>query len=252
MLNSEITVPFRFEVLAGLIKSVSIFFRRKSEIEMEKYISKYTTNESLPSISIVVPTYNSEKTLHECINSLLTQDYPKWKIEIIMADGGSKDSTLAFWPAVLKISISLTIRCEPVEAGKAVGAELAKHEIIAFIDSDNILPSTDWLRRMVEAFVDQNIIASDPLYYTYRPFDPMITRYCALMGMNDILCLFLGNYDRYCYLTGKWTGLKVKTSENAGYLGVELDKHEIPTIGANGFLIRKKVLNNLNYKPIPV
>ncbi|MBI4743983.1 MAG: glycosyltransferase [Actinobacteria bacterium] len=75
------------------------------------------------------------------------------------------------------------------EAGKAVGVKAAKNEIIALIDSDNILPCDDWLKRMVEPFEDKEIIASEPIKYTYRKEDSFITRYCALMGMNDPLCL---------------------------------------------------------------
>ncbi len=40
------------------------------------------------------------------------------------------------------------------EAGKAVGMKQARGEIIALIDSDNILPSRDWLSFMVEPFHD--------------------------------------------------------------------------------------------------
>lgn len=48
----------------------------------------------LPSISVVIPTYNSERTLTECLENILQQDYPRAKIEIIIADGGSRDRTL--------------------------------------------------------------------------------------------------------------------------------------------------------------
>ena len=52
------------------------------------------SSEDLPSISIVIPTYNSERTLSLCLGSIAEQDYPREKIEIIIADGGSKDRTL--------------------------------------------------------------------------------------------------------------------------------------------------------------
>lgn len=57
------------------------------------------------------------------------------------------------------------------EAGKAAGLKHAKNDIIAFIDSDNILPDKDWLKRMVEPFDDPEIIASEPIEYTYRASD---------------------------------------------------------------------------------
>lgn len=193
-----------------------------------------------PTISIVIPTLNSAKTIRECIESIAMQDYPEDKIEIIIADGGSMDGTIEIaqrytdkiYPNPLKTG----------EAGKAAGLKHAKNDIIAFIDSDNILPDEDWLKRMVEPFEDPQIIASEPIEYTYRAADGYITRYCALLGMNDPLCLFLGNYDRYCTLTGQWTEMPHKEEDKGGYLKIGLDKKHLPTIGANGFLIRRSVL----------
>lgn len=191
-------------------------------------------------ISIVIPTYNSERTLKHCLESIKKQDYPKNKIEIIIADGGSTDKTLKIARKYTKKIFHNPLKTG--EAGKAVGVKKSKNEIIALIDSDNILPSKDWLRTMVKPFEDKEITGTEPLYYTYRKKDEYITRYCALLGMNDPLCLFLGNYDRYCYITNKWTELEVKEEDNDNYLKIELNERQLPTIGANGFLVRRKLL----------
>lgn len=196
------------------------------------------------TVSVVIPTLNSEKTLRDCLKSIAEQDYTYDNLEIIIADGGSTDKTLDI---VSEFSATLNIQVvsNPLktgEAGKAAGLKHAKNDIIALIDSDNILPDKDWLKRMIEPFNDPEIIASEPIEYTYRKNDGYITRYCALLGMNDPLCLFLGNYDRYCVLTGKWTEMPHKAEDKGGYLKIELDKMRLPTIGANGFLIRRSVL----------
>ena len=206
------------------------------------------SSEELPSISIVIPTYNSERTLAQCLESIVGQDYPREKIEIIIADGGSKDKTLEI-AEKFKVDKILHNPLRTGEAGKAVGLEAAKNEIMLFQDSDNILDRRDWLRKMVEPFGDLSIVGAEPLYYTYRKEDSLITRYCALLGMNDPLCLYLGNYDRYSYVTGKWTELAVKTVDNGNYLLLELDEKNIPTIGANGFLVRARELKKVEYKP---
>jgi hypothetical protein len=60
--------------------------------------------------------------------------------------------------------------------------------------------------------------------------------------MNDPVCLFLGNYDRCSELTGKWTQVLHNEEDKGDYLEVIFDRSNIPTIGANGFLIRKQAL----------
>ncbi|MBI1910803.1 MAG: glycosyltransferase family 2 protein [Deltaproteobacteria bacterium] len=206
----------------------------------------YFTSNSLPSISVIIPTLNSEKTLRESLRSICTQDYPQDKLEIIISDGGSTDST----PEIVKlIGTETLIKIKYIpntlktgEAGKAEGFRHSANEIIAFIDSDNILPESNWFLKMVEPFNDAQIFASEPLEYTCRANDGYITRYCAYIGMNDPLCLFLGNYDRYCTLTGRWTEVPHIEEDLGRYLKIELEKKRFPTIGANGFLIRRSAL----------
>jgi len=70
----------------------------------------------------------------------------------------------------LHLEIAKTFRVDKVlpnplitgEAGKAVGVKAASNEIIAFIDSDNILDGKERLRKMVEPFGDSEIVGSAP------------------------------------------------------------------------------------------
>ncbi|KFM22209.1 glycoprotein 3-alpha-L-fucosyltransferase [Marine Group I thaumarchaeote SCGC AAA799-B03] len=201
--------------------------------------------EKLPTISFVIPTYNSEKYMQQCLESITIQKYPQEMLEIIIADGGSRDKTLEI---AKKFDVTIVNnKLKTAEAGKAVGAKLAKNEIVAFVDSDNILPEDTWLLKMTYPFVmEKDISATEPIYYTYRKKDPPLTRYCALIGMNDPLCLFLGNYDRYNAITNKWTSLKIDTKDMEDYLKINLNIEKIPTIGANGFLVKKELIKEIN------
>ena len=98
---------------------------------------------------------------------------------------------------------------------------------------------------MTAPFSDPEIAGSEPIEYTYRRTDSGLTRYCALLGMNDPLCYFLKNYDRMSVLSGKWTGLDIETHDRGDYLEVHLRPEAIPTMGANGFLLRKELLDVL-------
>ncbi len=191
-------------------------------------------------ISVVIPTLNAATVLEKCLKSIASQSYSKNKIEIIIADGGSTDRTLEIAGKYGAKIVSNPLKTG--EAGKAIGVKKASGDLIAFIDSDNILPDKNWFKKMVAPFSDEEILGSEPIEYTHRKSDPWLTRYFALLGMNDPICLFLGNYDRINVLTGRWTNLKFETEDKKNYLKIKLDHEPLPTIGANGTIFRRKAL----------
>ena len=44
-------------------------------------------------LTVIIPTYNEEKYIEQCIDSLLKQDYPATSTEILIVDGRSSDRT---------------------------------------------------------------------------------------------------------------------------------------------------------------
>ena len=197
-------------------------------------------SKKLPSISILIPTLNSARVLTGCLESISQQDYPKEKIEIMIADGDSNDETLEiakkYGARIYKNSLKTG------EAGKAVALKKAKNELVALIDSDNLLPDKNWLKKMVAPLSDPAILGTEPWEFTYREKDFLVNRYCALLGANDPYCYFVGNYDKKSVLSGKWTDLKMEEEDKVGYLKVKIDKGILPTIGANGTIWRTKEL----------
>jgi glycosyltransferase involved in cell wall biosynthesis len=85
-------------------------------------------------LSIIIPTHNSEKTIKNCLESIINQSYPKEKFEIIVVDDGSKDDSVK----ISKEFADKVIQVESCFQGKArnIGAQKAESENIAFIDSD--------------------------------------------------------------------------------------------------------------------
>jgi glycosyltransferase involved in cell wall biosynthesis len=198
--------------------------------------------------SFVIPTLNSAKTLEACLSAIVSQQLPRTDYEIVIADAGSSDDTRAI---ATRMGVD-TIVENPLktgEAGKAAGIKAATGDIIALVDSDNILPDGNWLFRMLAPFSDPDVIATEPLEYTSRPQDPALTRYFALLGMNDPICLFTGNYDRICAITGRWTGLDVQQADMGDWLKLTLTEETLPTIGANGFVFRRTLLEHVSWEP---
>ena len=56
-------------------------------------------------VSIIIPTYNSAKTIRRAINSVINQSYPNW--EIIIVDSFSDDRTISIVRSLLKKNIKI-------------------------------------------------------------------------------------------------------------------------------------------------
>ncbi len=198
-----------------------------------------------PVVSIIVPTLNSARVLARCLEAIRDQDFDG-PTELIIPDGGSSDDTREIATRFGADAI-LDNPGRTGEAAKAVGLRRAQGEFVAFIDSDNYLIGRDWLRRMIAPFREEKeLILTEPLYFHWNRADPPIIRYCALMGINDPLCFYCGNFDRQNHATGRWTGLPVRTTDRGDWIAIDLlPGQRIPTLGANGTVYRRSVLQEL-------
>jgi glycosyltransferase involved in cell wall biosynthesis len=205
--------------------------------------------EELPSVSIIVPTYNSTNVLPFCLESIRRQEYPQEKVEVIIADGGSNDKTLEIAKS-FNVDKILSNPLRTGEAGKAVGLKVAKNEIVVFIDSDNSLPSKDWLRKIVQPFEDERVVGSEPIEWSYRNFDPLVDRYAALCGDNDPVGFYTGTRAHWSWSRLNWADLpSVNVDDVVDYLIVKLPKNRrLPSIGANGFAGRKALLKEMSHR----
>jgi glycosyltransferase involved in cell wall biosynthesis len=193
-------------------------------------------------IDVIIPTLNCETALKSCLHSISIQKYKKLNIYII--DGGSTDNTL---------NIAKSYHChilnnplKTAEAGKAVGIKNSHSPYLAFIDSDNILPTPDWFDQMISPFHNnKKIVGTEPWAYTYRQKGGFIERYSSLTGVNDPYTLIAGNFDRINYLSKSWTRLSLKFIDALKYQVVKLNPHKLfPTIGANGTIFKRSVFKN--------
>jgi glycosyltransferase involved in cell wall biosynthesis len=86
-----------------------------------------------PLVSVIVPTYNSARTLEECLSALANQNYKN--IEIIITDSFSKDKT----KEIARRFINNIIDAESLALARKKGVESAKGKYILFLDSDQII-----------------------------------------------------------------------------------------------------------------
>lgn len=104
----------------------------------------------MPEISVIVPFYNMERYIRDCIRGLLAQNYPDDAYEIIMVDNNSTDAS----PAIVKQQPRITLLTEQKQGAYAArnrGLAAARGSIIAFTDPDCV-PDPHWLRQIATAF----------------------------------------------------------------------------------------------------
>ena len=102
-------------------------------------------------VSVIVPVYNVEDFLPQCLNSIKRQMYDN--LEIILIDDGSTDSCPAILDEFAKNESRAVVIHQPnagVSAARNKGLEKATGKWIAFVDSDDWL-ERDYIDRMVDA-----------------------------------------------------------------------------------------------------
>lgn len=164
----------------------------------------------LHKISILIPVYNTAVYLEKCLNSILQQTYPN--LEIIAVNDGSTDNSGEILDRYAAKHSNLKVihqQNSGHQIARQTGIENATGEYIAFVDSDDSLPSADIFKQLAQAITPkidivvgrinidngttQKLFPSD-IFDTIKASDYM-TKYllCGRVGWNLCAKLFRAN-----------------------------------------------------------
>lgn len=118
-------------------------------------------------ISVIIPTYNEEKYIEKCLESLKkceTSDY-----EIIIVDGKSTDKTVKICGGYTD-RILIEDKKEGIAIARNKGVEIARGDIVAFLDADSV-PSEGWLDAIEDSFKNDTIAAGGPIEHGIKWLD---------------------------------------------------------------------------------
>lgn len=105
----------------------------------DKFLSKQVIMNN-PLVSIIVPVYNTEKYISQCMYSLIQQNYRH--IEIIVVDDGSTDNSLSILNNISTTDNRLKVFSQSnqgVSAARNLALNKATGEFVMFVDAD------DWI-----------------------------------------------------------------------------------------------------------
>ncbi len=111
-------------------------------------------------LSIIIPVYNAEKYLEECLQSCLDQDVEKEDYEIVCINDGSKDGSLPILQRCAQMHSNVLVIDQPnsgVSATRNRAMQVAKGDYIWFVDADDFI-KPNCLARLKAAAANQDIV----------------------------------------------------------------------------------------------
>ena len=170
-------------------------------------------------ISVIVPIYNVEKYLQQCLDSIINQTYKK--LEIILIDDGSVDNCPTICDEYAKKDKRIRVihkENKGISHARNTGLDISNGNYIAFVDGDDYIEST-----MIETLY-KNLKENNS--------DISICNYYEVFSTNNKLGLKMGNN-------------KIFTSKNKYELLI--NDYKIVMIPPWGKIYKKEIFNNIKY-----
>jgi len=178
------------------------YSRRKGKAEESS--SKAFKPNDIPSFSIIVPVKDEETVIGRLLDAALKINYPRDKLEVIIVEDGSGDRTIDICkryaekhPGFIKFFHRESSGGKP--SALNYGLKVAKGEIFAFFDADNV-PPPDILQKVVKYFMDPRVAAVQGRTMTINADENMLTKFIsyeeavwceAYLRGKDVLDLFV-------------------------------------------------------------
>ncbi len=111
--------------------------------------------DQLPRISVIVPAFNVEDWVGDCLGSLQQQEFPREHCEIIVIDNNSSDRT----GEIVRQFPGVTVLCELEQSSHVArnrGIAAARAPVLAFLDAD-CKPDATWLQTIDGAMRDPDV-----------------------------------------------------------------------------------------------
>lgn len=158
-------------------------------VRFEKNNNKiFTIDKAEKMISVIVPVYNSDKYLDQCIQSILAQTYADF--ELLMIDDGSTDSSASICDKYASQDSRVRVFHKfngGVSSARNVGLDIAKGEWIAFCDSDDYVQEL-WLEAFVSGIKESDLVCqSINVLKDDKKFDYYHMPTCNIEKPNEII-----------------------------------------------------------------
>lgn len=168
-------------------------------------------------ISVIVPIYNVEKYLRDCITSIINQSYTN--LQIILVNDGSKDNCINICKEYQKKDNRIIIIDKSnggLSDARNAGIKMAKGKFICFIDSDDVV-NRYYIEYLYNALISQKAQIAICKFGRFSEIDDLNEKKdrCNKINYNTVnnitACEQIYNKNYYVYCTVVWNKLYRKT-----------------------------------------
>lgn len=155
-----------------------------------------------PMISIIIPVRNAERTLEKTFEYLFGVDYPRDRMEIVIADGGSTDKTVEIiktwqkkYPFIKLVDVP---NCPSPGYARNKALDVVQGEYLFFTDGD-CAPTKNWIHEILKHFrQDPEIgIVGGEIKTIRVEKDNLVEAFCEYFGFNNVSWRYGGIGEGY-------------------------------------------------------
>ena len=142
-------------------------------------------------VSVIIPCLNEEDKIIRCLDAIGAQTYDHSKIEILIADGMSKDRTrelIAAWQTSHDVRAEIVDNPRVIaEFGNAEALKRAWGDYIYLMGADEVMAQTDMIEKYIQAFEVYPEIAGVEQEFLIIQGGPFFNNFLAAIHINDPL-----------------------------------------------------------------
>jgi hyaluronan synthase len=155
-------VNYELLVLAGLTYTLAVSFTifGRFVLAFSYKPTQFEPASFEPYVTVIIPAKNEEDAIAETVTSVLSSDYPAYKLDVIVVNDGSTDGTQSKLDALVSTTSRLTVEKFEQNRGKRAALEFgfshARGEIVVVIDSDTSV-RPDCIKEIIKPLSDPKV-----------------------------------------------------------------------------------------------
>lgn len=174
-----------------------------------------------PLVSVIVPVYNVEKYLDECVRSIMNQTYQN--LEILLIDDGSTDRSPEMCDTYARQDSRVKVihqHNQGLSAARNTGMNSMKGEYFGFVDSDDYIEPTMYEKLL--APMNEGVRMTQCGFWHHNPDKTRPVQCCAELELHTAQ-EFFNLYHYHKYRTPVW--LRLFSTANFGHMRFKVGRY---------------------------